>query len=166
MDSDGKVIHLESIGKPPLPSHDHDEFSLPEGPKQGAMNISPPLTEGKSALIQLNDGKSESKPDALVWQEHFTTTLTPFLDEDRIEQLQGMYLQGQNPPRVSDSGWDRRKASSLDEEKKQSVEQGDTPSKVEHTNKRGGKNRKFEFQGTKVVDDRKVISEVLVSQNL
>jgi len=42
------------------------------------------------------------------WPEHFTTTLTSFLSGTVIAQVKEMFLDGPNPPRVSDRGWGGR----------------------------------------------------------
>jgi hypothetical protein len=108
-----------------------------------------------------NDAGSSQNPNVLVWQDNFTTALTPFLDSERIQQIKDIYLQGRNPPRVSDSGWAGRKANSLDADSglAKSVEQTATPSEVGTSHKLGGRNKKA------VLDDRKVVSEVLVSDS-
>ena len=162
---DGKAIHLKSIGKPASLGNDDVSGGLGQG---DAMDILPDSTPGKGAEAQPNDDDFSQKPNVLVWQGHFSTTLASFLDPERIQQLKDLYLQGRNPPRVSDSGWAGRKPRPLDEETglTQSVEQTTTTPEVEQSHKPGGKNSKTVLEGTKTVDDRKVVSEVLVSDYL
>jgi tRNA pseudouridine13 synthase len=168
VDLDGKVIHLKSIGKPVSPGNENDEVSVPDALKQeDAMDILPDSTAGTGSSTQQTDGDSSQKPYALVWQDHFTIALAPFLDPERMQQVKDMYLQGRSPPRVSDSGWAGRKAKLPDEETgfAQTVEPTTTPS-VEQSHKAGGRNKKIELDGSKMVDDRKMVSEVLVSEIL
>jgi len=160
VDLDGKIIHLKSIGKPSPPGNDNDEVSVPDGQDgEGAMDTLPDSSPGKAASTLPNDAGSSQN---LVWQDGFTTALTPFLDLERIQQIKDIYLQGRNPPRLSDSGWAGRKARSFDADNglAQSVEQTTTPSEVDMGHKLGGRNKKA------TLDDRKVVSEVLVSDSL
>jgi tRNA pseudouridine13 synthase len=156
VDLDGKVIHVKSIGKPASSGNDNDPVSVPDEQEQeSAMDIS---SAGKDVLTQPNDGESPKKTEALVWQDQFATALAPFMDEERIQQVKDMYLQGRNPPRISDAGWAGRKARSLDEVMglAQPVEPT-TGSDVGQSNKPGDRNKKIEG------DERKVVSEVLFS---
>jgi len=161
VDLDGKIVHLKSIGKPASPGNDNDEVSVPDG-QEGAMDTIPDSSPGKAASILSNDAGSSQNPNILVWQDNFTAALTPFLDTERIQQIKDIYLQGRNPPRVSDSGWAGRKAGSLDADNDlaQSVEQTTRPSEVTMSHNLGGRNKRA------TLDDRKVVSEVLVSDSL
>jgi tRNA pseudouridine13 synthase len=154
VDLDDKSIHLESIGKPASPGNDND--------------ISPGSTARKDASTESDDDDSSQKANVLVWQDHFTTALAPFLDPERIQQIKDMYLQGRDPPRISDSGWAGRKTRPLDEENGpgQSLGPTTTPSEVEQGHITGSRNNKIALKGPKMVDDRRVISEVLVSNSL
>lgn len=157
---DGNILHLKSIGKPATPSNDKD----PDGSEQEeAMDVLPDSTASKDVPTQSNAGHSQQQPDALVWRDHFHTDLASFLDQDRIQQLKDMYLQGRHPPRVSDSGWAGRNVGLLNKEK--SAEKSVDPniqSEADKSEKRRGRNKK---SLSKDVDDRKVVSEVLVSES-
>jgi tRNA pseudouridine13 synthase len=162
VDLDGKSIHLKSIGKPA--SLGNDDGTVPVGLEQeGAMDILPDSTPGKDASAPPNDDHSSQKPNVLVWQDYFAADLAPFLNPECIQQLKDLYLQGRNPPRVSDSGWAGCKARSSDDQKgvAQSAEQT-TTLEVEQSHKQwGGSNKTAER-----ADDRKVVSEVLVFESL
>lgn len=48
------------------------------------------------------------------WPERFTAVLAPFLSEEVISQVKNLYLEGPEPPFVSDGGWGGRKAKVAD----------------------------------------------------
>jgi hypothetical protein len=149
VDLDGNIIHLKSIGKPDLPGNDNNEVPASDEP-EGAMNSLP------GSSTEPNGGESQQKTHALVWQDHFTTVLAPFLDRERIQQIKDMYLQGCNPPRASDSGWAGRKPRPVIEENH--VEEPITTShEVKQSNEHPRKSTKSDFEG---VDERKVVSQV------
>ena len=62
--------------------------------------------EGKSQVEEPTPQPSRTEP----WPEHFTTTLASFLSEEVIGQVKHMFLEGPEPPRVSDNGWGTRVA--------------------------------------------------------
>lgn len=158
---DGNILHLRSLGKPATPSNDKHEAYVPDGPEREA-DILPHSTAGKDVPTQSNTGNSQQS-NALVWQDNFSTELASFLDQERIQQLKDMYLQGRHPPRVSDLGWAGRSARLPDEENfiEKSVDPG-IPFKAEKSDKRRSRNKKSE---SKEIDDRKVVSEVLVPES-
>lgn len=49
-------------------------------------------------------GKEVSEP----WPDRFNITLAPFLSDEAIKQVKQMFLEGPEPPRVSDNGWGGR----------------------------------------------------------
>jgi tRNA pseudouridine13 synthase len=54
------------------------------------------------------EGTSPSQGPSLPhdpWPDHFTATLANFLSEDAISRVKTMYLEGPEPPRISDNGW-------------------------------------------------------------
>jgi tRNA pseudouridine13 synthase len=49
------------------------------------------------------------------WPDSFTTRLSPFLSTERIEEVKKMFLEGPEPPFVSDAGWSGRQAAKANE---------------------------------------------------
>lgn len=113
IDLDSNVLHIKSLDKP-------------DSPKDVPASESSKPSEECGAMQGIEDSDvqaiSEEKPSALVddglqgndqndpWPERFSTTLAPFLSESVISQVKQLYLEGQEPPRVSDSGWGSRPA--------------------------------------------------------
>ena len=48
--------------------------------------------------------------DSEPWPERFTSNLQPFLSEAVIAMVRELYLEGPEPPFISDGGWSGRKA--------------------------------------------------------
>lgn len=116
---------------------------------------------------------SHSEP----WPEHFTTALAFFLSNEAIEQVMQLYLEGPDPPRVSDSGWGGRVARATVQEDTNNINPEPTLEEPEKTKdgKRGrdraGRNSRGERgsrggRGGRAGGDRdhrKVLSDVCVS---
>jgi tRNA pseudouridine13 synthase len=120
----------------------------------------PPPSETKN-------GEDKNASDVDPWPEHFDASLTPFLSKDAINQLKQMWLEGPEPPRVSDSGWAGRNAKGATEgdaggdavialEKEQESSKGSRGG-------RGGRGRRAgKPNGGKGREDyRKVLTEVI-----
>lgn len=182
VDQDGKVLHLKSLGKPESPKEEKDleKTLLLSTPGHVVNSVLP--AEGRTTpldnkmaedLLATNPAKgeafstSESKtqPKGNSWPEHFDTSLSAFLDEDKRAELKRIYLEGPEPPRVSDNGWAGRVASSKSEDvPSAAVEVPDTQIKRDNRRGRGGKHggRGAGRSGhtDKREDTRKVLSEV------
>ncbi|KAJ7638956.1 pseudouridine synthase [Roridomyces roridus] len=99
IDQDSNVVHLKSVEKP-------------EPPKGEATSAPVPAEEASEEPDKtVEKGKSKAPTADEPWPEHFNTRLTEFLSEDAILKLKEMYLEGPEPPRVSDSGWASRPAA-------------------------------------------------------
>lgn len=125
-------------------------------------------SEGEN--VTENDGKdvpvtSEDSP----WPERFNTTLKALLSEPVIEELKKMYLEGPEPPFVSDSGWTSRPAK--DEGSSAAEISNETEAKVDVTDTRGKRGKRGRDRGRgrgrgrgggagKREDTRKVLSDV------
>ncbi|KAI0036796.1 pseudouridine synthase [Vararia minispora EC-137] len=59
---------------------------------------------GESEAEVLRNGVESNEP----WPESFTARLSAFLPSERVAQLKQMYLEGPEPPFISDSGWGER----------------------------------------------------------
>lgn len=164
VDLDGNVIHLKSLGKPEASSKDDAGITTPTRPEhvpkemEGFPNVH--TTAGSEGSGDATSQKLD--PPGELWREHFNTALAPFLDEERITQLQKLYLEGRDPPRMSDSGWAGRKAKTVDEG-------STTVEPVEPTlvaasgkdNKRGMRGKQNgRGNNSKQEDNRKVTSQV------
>ena len=128
--------------------------------------------------LEEKDAFAEESPRqediAEPWPDSFDTSLAPFLSESLIAQLKQMYLEGPEPPFVSDSGWAGRKTKiSEGDEAGPSNEKVEEGTEVENTSvakgnrgKRGrgrgrrGRGGEGGRGGPKVEDTRKVVSEV------
>ena len=95
VDQDGNVIHLKSLGPPPSTAKEPEPEPEPVVQEEPAKADEP-----------------EPQEDGEPWPERFTTALTPFLSPESLEKLKEIYIQGSEPPRVSDSGWATKQAAS------------------------------------------------------
>lgn len=186
VDQDGKVLHLKSLGKPespkeekesektsPLstPGHVVNPISPAEGstaPLDNEMAVDLPATNSAKGETSLAS-ESKTQPKENSWPEHFDTSLSAFLDADKRAELKRIYLEGPEPPRVSDSGWAGRVASSKSEDAPSAaVEVPDTQIRSDDRRgrggKRGGRGAGRGGRTDKREDARKVLSEV--SSNL
>ncbi|ESK96111.1 pseudouridine synthase [Moniliophthora roreri MCA 2997] len=140
VDLDSNVIHLKSLAKPdsskkniteadveantPAAQQDQDEsmqdVQSEEKPKEEAQSAENPTTEATPTAGTSEETQQSTAPpidSKEPWPESFTIKLIPFLSESAIAQLKEMFLQGPEPPRISDSGWGSRagKSSTTDE---------------------------------------------------
>jgi len=72
----------------------------------------PPNENSEAANDTVQNGREKGKDKKSEpnerWPDHFNTVLTPFLSDEAIAQVKKMFLEGPEPPRVSDSGWGSR----------------------------------------------------------
>ncbi|KAF7977463.1 hypothetical protein HWV62_3649 [Athelia sp. TMB] len=130
VDLDYNVIHIKSLDMPE-PSPKKEEKLAP--PETGSVELpvevpaqtvasyqEPPMVHAESVSatesISVSAGQTQDKakaPEASTepWPATFDTTLKPFLSEDAITQLKKIFLEGPEPPRVTDSGWGTRLAT-------------------------------------------------------
>lgn len=173
---DGKTLRIKSLDKP-----ESSNKSDPTGEQSATTD---PSSKGAEARLEESEtmensidssssGKNNRKDDgdkgsSEPWPEHFTTKLSPFLSEEAILQIKQMYLEGPEPPRVSDSGWGGRTNKSSE-----GIEVGNTEqaSDAVMASNRDGKNDKGRGgrgrrggraggRGGGREDHRKVLSEV------
>ena len=113
IDLDSNVLHIKSLDKPDSPknppapqsSKPSEECDAMQGIEDSGVQATlketaPPLTDGECQGNDSND----------PWPDRFSTALAPFLSENAISQVRQLYLEGPEPPRVSDSGWGSRPA--------------------------------------------------------
>jgi len=179
VDLDGNVIHLKSLAKPDPPKKNPAEENLAEEDVEGKSmqetvpestvqeNIQNAAENELSAKLEPEKSTGEEKSDE-PWPESFDTKLSLYLSTESIAQLKEMYLQGPEPPRVSDSGWAGRvKTSSDDASGSTGVAQESDVDKEpqERGRGRGGKRGgrgggRGGRRGQDREDHRKVLSEV------
>ena len=123
------------------------------------------LKENTSPLV--GDG-SQGNDTNDPWPDRFSATLAPFLSEGAISQVKQLYLEGPEPPRVSDNGWGSRPARpegtadiipEPDQEEPAKIERGKRGSR----GGRGGSSRRGKpggRDGGAREDNRKVFSDV------
>ena len=117
-----------------------------------------------------------SANNEVTWDDTFESSLSPFFSESSIVELKTMYLEGPEPPRVSDNGWVSRvhKKSEDVEISEQQVlpNQENRPyssdkkrGKNENARGRNGRHRGRggRSQSSEREDHRKVLSEVYYS---
>ncbi|THV08431.1 tRNA pseudouridine synthase D [Dendrothele bispora CBS 962.96] len=126
VDLDGNVIHLKSLVKPDPPKKNPAEEEAEQKATTGVDQDTAELTVGggEEKKPDEDEAPSKSEPEQPPgadeksnepWPESFNSNLAPYLSTEAIAQLKEMYLQGPEPPRVSDSGWAGRvKPSSED----------------------------------------------------
>ncbi|KAL0568857.1 multisubstrate pseudouridine synthase 7 [Marasmius crinis-equi] len=131
VDLDSNVIHLKSLAKPEsskknVAEKSTEEQGEPSGTTQDNNNAGEPMqgietTEAAGQKAQEDNKEPEAAPEETKaeptsvqedpknpWPESFNEKLAPYLSESSIAQLKEMFLQGPEPPRVSDSGWGGR----------------------------------------------------------
>jgi len=138
---------------------------------QGSTEVEP-VAEASADAIDKKDGDSSNQTSSTVpWPDLFSTRLTPFLSAEKIEEVKQMFLEGPEPPFVSDAGWSGRSAAKANENGGSSsmdigenVETRSDDKGKKESNKRGRDRGGRGGRGGKPVreDHRKVISEVRV----
>jgi tRNA pseudouridine13 synthase len=190
VDQDGRVIHLKSLGKPETPKKEKEE-DIPAPTTPIAVENVAKSVEGETeeaatpnmnevAAEETNSPKIQDVTPAIPglkvstkeepWPEHFDATLLAFLDQDKVSELKKIFLEGPEPPRVSDSGWGGRVPSTSTAEELTAVEELDITEKQEDKlkrdnargrgGKRGGRGGRGGGRGGGREDTRKVVSEV------
>ena len=127
---DGEVIHIQSLELPQSENKTAEageeetktKVEVPENASnnQGSgsvltteekMDVSPDQVQPEEKTEkQVVEPEAEEEETSEPWPESFTTSLTPYLSETLIQQLKQMYLEGPEPPFVSDNGWGNRTA--------------------------------------------------------
>jgi tRNA pseudouridine13 synthase len=126
VDQDSNVVHIKSLGMPASPEKKAKNTGEPASEVNAdAPSGEPTVKEGTEAELG-----TETSPDALdkapgesskqasstePWPDSFTTRLSPFLSTEKIEEIKNMFLEGPEPPFVSDTGWSGREAAKTKE---------------------------------------------------
>lgn len=183
VDLDGKTLRIKSLDKPESPnkSDPPGEPSATTDPSSKGEEARLEESETKeNSIVSSSSGQNNRKDDGdkgsnEPWPEHFTTELSTFLSEGAILQIKQMYLEGPEPPRVSDSGWGGRANKSSEgievgnaEEASDAVMASNQDGKNDKgKNNRGGRGRRGGRAGGRGggrEDHRKVLSEPITSK--
>ncbi|KZV76135.1 tRNA pseudouridine synthase D [Peniophora sp. CONT] len=91
--------------------------------------------ESEATAIKTEVKEEDTEP----WPESFTTRLSTFLSEDKIAAVKKMFLEGHEPPFVSDAGWGSRPAKAEDGADEAKPEAPTEPEEPAAEDKRGGR---------------------------
>jgi tRNA pseudouridine13 synthase len=123
-------------------------------------------TEASAEALDKAHGEKSKQASTVPWPDSFTTRLAPFLSTEKIEEVKKLFLEGPEPPFVSDAGWSGRLAGKANEsDASGSMESAET--RKEDEGKRGssrrgrGRGGRGGRGGKSIREDhRKVTSEV------
>ncbi|KAH9853549.1 tRNA pseudouridine synthase D [Lenzites betulinus] len=165
VDLDSQVIHLKSLGMPESSKKpagektvdaagDTVDASSAEQPLAGednpkvaggveetatpAVNTAP---ETVPPAAEVGQATEEVPKDNEPWPERFTESLKPFLSEDVIAHVKTLFLEGPEPPFVSDSGWGGRQSKPVDGKGEASEPSAPTPAPEPEPQGRGKRGR-------------------------
>ncbi|KAF8517809.1 pseudouridine synthase [Gautieria morchelliformis] len=149
VDLQGQVVRLKSIDEPEAPTKNAETGSQDQMPgtsvaatelsKDDAFDTVPPTKEAPK--VEGNTPSDTPTADAEPWPTKFTNELTPLLSQAAIEKLKEMFLQGPEPPFVSDSGWGDRQSQAGNGPAEQDATVESAASKEQESNQTRGKNR-------------------------
>ncbi|EPQ59476.1 tRNA pseudouridine synthase D [Gloeophyllum trabeum ATCC 11539] len=115
VDLDGNEIHLKDIG-PPDASAVYGQKKIKDAPStdvpmDGVESTAPaPSTPAPEPTADPQPPPAPAPaPAEPIWPDSFTDRLQPYFAPDKLDALKKMYLEGPEPPFVSDSGWGGRK---------------------------------------------------------
>lgn len=125
VDLDGNVIHLKSLAKPqssikkPSDQAETSAEAVQDAPSVHAENgdasaSGSTVPSGSQSGAQPGASSTDIQPseerveDDSPWPDRFTTKLSEFLSPELVEKIKTMYLEGPEPPFVSDNGWGGR----------------------------------------------------------
>jgi tRNA pseudouridine13 synthase len=145
--------------------------------KTDTSNDIPASTTSGDSAIPENTEKKGDASTALEgdepWPERFTEALSPYLSEEAIMKLKEMYLEGPEPPFVSDSGWggrstakDGSNAEAGPSSANESTSGGRGRGRGRGQRGRGGRGGKGGSRPEPRPDSRKVLSDVRISSCL
>lgn len=191
IDLDSNVFHIKSLDKPTSPTKDpvpqvvspsksageddamqgiqdsNVKVSTEEVPVEDKALLDLPETNTPTAVASDTSAKGKHKKEDATepWPELFNTTLTAFLSDDAVSQVKQMYLEGPEPPRVSDGGWGSRpsRPEGAAEEMSEPVQKEPESSETGKRGGRGGRGGRGRGRGRGGggrEDRRKVLSNV------
>lgn len=183
VDQDSNVVHIKSLGMPEPPAKKAKDLGDPVSEVNADVTSEEPsviqestgaelVAEASADAVDKRDGGSSNQTSSTVpWPDLFSTRLAPFLSAEKIEAVKQMFLEGFEPPFVSDAGWSGRLAAKTNEnggsgsmDVEENVEARSDDRGKKGSSKRGRDRGGRGGRGGKPVreDHRKVISEVRV----
>ena len=121
VDQDKNVVHIKSLGMPTPPGKKAKNVELASEVNEDAPSGEPSAKEDTEAelgaeapaeaLDKAPGEKSKQASPTVPWLDSFTARLDPFLSTEKIEEVKKMFLEGPEPPFVSDAGWSGRRAA-------------------------------------------------------
>ncbi|KAG2056320.1 tRNA pseudouridine synthase D [Suillus hirtellus] len=192
VNQDHQVIHLKSLDMPESSSkkgkgtNEGSSSTTDAGasiaqPQEPVTSAASNTVEELSTSTEAKD-KDDSTPADIPWNDQFTEKLAPYLSEASIDQLKTMFLEGREPPRVTDSGWGSRLIKTTEDstetpdaakpsEEVDALQSDDTAKRGKNRSGRGdrggrgGRGRgRGGRQGGEREDHRKVLSEPICSK--
>lgn len=181
VDQDSNVVHIKSLGMPePSEKKAKDQGEPVSGVNADVTSVEPSViqesikvehvADASADTVDKKHGDSSNQTSSTVpWPDIFSTRLAPFLSAEKIEEVKQIFLEGPEPPFVSDAGWSGRLAAKANEDDgsgsidiEENIETRRDGRKG--SNKRGRDRGGRGGRGGKPVreDHRKVISEVRV----
>lgn len=181
VDQDSNVVHIKSLGIPEAPT------KKAKGVGETVSEVNADVTSGVPSVIQesaeaelgakapieavdtIHGDSSAQTSTTVPWPDSFSTRLAPFLSTEKMEEIKQMFLEGPEPPFVSDAGWSGRPTAKANESSasgsmdiKDTIETKGGDGGRKGSNKRGRDRGGRGGRGGKAVreDHRKVISEV------
>ena len=120
VDQDSNVVHIKSLGMPEPPAKKAKDKGEPvSGVEPSVIQESIKVEDVADASADTLDKKhgdsSNQSSSTVPWPDIFSTRLAPFLSAEKIEEVKQMFLEGPEPPFVSDAGWSGRLAAKADE---------------------------------------------------
>ena len=181
VDQDSNVVHIKSLGIPVAPEKKAKDVAEPASKVKAEASSGEPSVKEEDTEVELgakasaealdktHGEGSKQAPSTVPWPDSFTTRLAPFLSTEKIEEVKKLFLEGSEPPFVSDAGWSGRLAAKAKEsgtsgsmDIKESVEIGKEDEGKRGSSRRGRDRGGRGGRGGKSVreDRRKVTSEV------
>lgn len=172
VDLDGKVVNVKSLARSSSDLKRLKDTEDIDSAKSERASPTPP--DKLTTIVSTESGdvindETTKLPDEVIpephpdddadsWQDRFDSKLTEYLSDSVILQLKELYLEGPEPPFVSDAGWEGRKA-------KHDAEAMEIDESSSQGRGRGGKSKRGGGRGRGrggkgIVDNRKVVTDV------
>ncbi|KAG9317426.1 tRNA pseudouridine synthase D [Chiua virens] len=121
VDLDHQVLHIKSLGLPEPSKKDktlsilteeigtdastREAIDVHDGNTNEQAGSSKTRPLDNTVVPNVDEVQENQTSDEVTWDDAFEPSLSPFLSESSISELKKMYLEGPEPPRVSDNGW-------------------------------------------------------------
>ena len=120
VDQDSNVVHIKSLEKPQSSKKAPEESPSADAAAEGKSteseaDVTAAVVDEPSEPVQTEVKEPDAAPEE-PWPATFNEKLSSFLTPTAIEDLKKIYLEGPEPPLVSDNGWAGRAAKKTEEE--------------------------------------------------